>query len=110
MMEYQLTEANISRRVTDKHIAEISLSYCKKWRLLLSQFEMKNIVADDIGSKNIDADEMRQLFLSKWKEEKGSEATYKVLLSALLKIKQKKETEGVCKLISPLFSSTPTGM
>ena len=110
MTDYQITEATISRQVTDQHIDEISRSYCKKWRLLLTQFEMEKIVADDIGRKNIDEDEMRHDFLSKWTEEKGSEATYKVLISALLKIKQKKEAEGVCEMISRPFSTTPKGM
>ena len=60
---------------------------------------MERIVADDIDRKSVE-DEKRRDFLLKWTEEKGSKATYKVLISALLKIKCDKEAEGVCKLIS----------
>ena len=38
-------------------------------------------------------------FFSKWKEAKGSGATYRALISALLKIKCVEDAEGVCELL-----------
>ena len=98
--KYRLSEAGLNQQVTEQHINDISFSYCKKWRLLPTPFKMEQIVADDINRKCVDEDEKRHDFLLKWTDEKGSMATYKVLICALLKIKCDKEAEGVCKLIS----------
>ena len=77
--QYQLKEEDVNKQVTDLHINEISRSHCKKWKSLPAYLEMEGIVAGDIDKKPIEEDEKRCEFFSKWKEEKGSEATYKVL-------------------------------
>ena len=100
LTKYRLKEEDVKRQITDLHIDEISRSFCKKWRSLPAQFKMEPIVVNDINRKPGDEDEKRRDFLLQWREEKGSRATYKVLISALLNIKCENEAEGVCKLVS----------
>ena len=59
----------------------------------------------------MDEDEKRATFFAKWKEAKGSDATYKALISALLEIGCAEDAECVCKLLKPaskhLLSTQP---
>ena len=108
--QYQLKEEDVNEQVTDLHIHEISRSHCKKWKSLPAYLEMEGIVASDIDKKPIEEDEKRCDFFSKWKKEKGSEATYKVLIGALLKMRCKEDAESVCEMISHSASSTSKGI
>ena len=97
--KYQIKDEDINTQVTDLHVDEIARSHCKKWKSLPAHLQMEAIAAKDIDLKQIEEEQKRCDFLSKWKEEKGSEATYKVLIGALLKIKSREDAEGICKII-----------
>lgn len=86
--------------VTDHHLAEISRSHCKNWRLLPPFLEMETIIAEDIDRKQIDEDDKRYQFLCKWRQEKGFNATYNVLMRALQKIGSRLDADRVWKLSS----------
>ena len=111
--QYQLKEEDVSKQVTDLHINEISRSHCKKWKSLPTYLEMEAIVASDIEKKPIEEEEKRNNFFSKWKEEKGSEATYKALIGALWKMRCREDAESICKLLIAVHvtanSSTTAG-
>ena len=108
--QYQLKEKDLNKQVTDLHIKEISRSHCKKWKSLPAYLEMEDIVASDIEKKPIEEEEKRNNFFSKWKEEKGSEATYKVLIGALQAMRCREDAESICKLLiavpQPISSTT----
>jgi hypothetical protein len=97
---YQLKEGTCNQQVTDKHLCEIASSYCRQWRTLRAKLGLKNIVEHDIDY-SIPGDEegRRHAFFDKWKLVKGSAATYKILISALLEIKCRDDAEGVCRLL-----------
>ena len=95
LKQYKIKEKDVNREVTDIHIDKISQSHCKKWKSLPAYLEMENMVVSDIDDKNIDGPQKRCEFFSKWKEQKGSKATYKVLIRALLDMKCKKDAECV---------------
>ena len=100
LKQYKIKEEDVNREVTNIHIDKISRSHCEKWKSLPAYLEMEGIVASDIEKKPIEEEEKRNNFFSKWKEEKGSEATYKALIGALLEMKCKKDAESVCEMIT----------
>ena len=99
IVKYVLTQEDLNKKVTDKHIEVISRSSCRKWKSLYSHLEMKPIHVGDIDCKEMDEDQKRVKFFSTWKENKGSEATYTKLIRALLTIESKEDAESVCKLL-----------
>ena len=83
------------------------------------QLEVETIEAEDIDkSCKGEEREKRHKFLLKWKGIKGSKATYRQLITALLKMKCGEEAEKVCKvlkeslppklIVQPLPSNTIT--
>jgi transcriptional regulator of NAD metabolism len=94
-----LSEVICNSEVSDLHLGDISRSYCYRWRDLRALLHMERIVARSIDRMCIHEDEKRAAFFDKWKEVKGSGATYKVLISALLGIDCRADAEGVCRLL-----------
>ena len=101
MKHFQLTDKDLNQQISDCHIAEISDSFCEKWRLLPPYLELEDIVEKDVDREHQGSDESekRCSFLKKWKKIIGLKATYKMLISALLRVKCRNEAEGVCKLL-----------
>jgi len=58
------------------------------------------IVVRDIIRSFQDEEERRHNFLLKWREEKGSSATYKALIDALLAIGCRDDAEEVLRLLA----------
>ena len=97
---YQLGEEVCNQQMTDRHLGEIASSYCRRWRTLRAELGLKSIVEHDIDCSNPgDEEGKRNAFFDKWKLMKGSTATYKVLISALLEIECRDDAEGVCKVL-----------
>ena len=98
---FELREEDCEKKMSDKQLDKIALSYCRKWELLCSQLEMEEIVEHDIKKSQslITEEEKRRDFLFKWKNVKGSAATAKALISALLGINSVNDAEGVCQLL-----------
>jgi hypothetical protein len=106
LKHFRLSEEVSSQQVSDIHIKEISQAYCGKWRLLAPYLGMKTIDAKDIDRGPGDEEEKRSDFLNKWKDAKGSNATYKVLIGALLDTRYRNDAEGVCKILQAASSLT----
>ena len=83
LKHYQLKEEDLKKQITDKHLDEISCTCCRKWKSLRSHMEMKEIVEHDIEKGPGPEKKKRRDFLKKWKNTKGSAATYRVLIIAL---------------------------
>lgn len=99
MVYYDLTEERCNRRISEIHIGDISRSICRKWRSLVAYLGLKEIVISDIEHEAVGEEERRCNFFTLWRNEKGSEATYKVLIGALLDIKCRSDAEYVCQLL-----------
>lgn len=106
---YGLTDEDCDKKVSDRHLEKISRSLCKEWKRLYPYLGMTRIEVDDIVCKQDEESVKRHAFFLKWKE-KGSKATYKALLGALLEINSREDSEGICKLLleqpSTLSAST----
>ena len=60
---------------------------------------LNSIVAEDIDRSPKSEEEKRHTFFSTWKQVKGSIATYKALIIALLEVDCAEDAESVCKLV-----------
>ena len=103
-VRYHLAEEDVDKQITDKHIEVISRSSCKKWRFLYAHLDLASIDVDNIDHMQVDEDQKRFKFLITWKEKKGSEATYKKLISALHTMECRQDAECVCELLKGLYS------
>lgn len=97
----KLTEDCCNSPVSTQHLEDISSSHCGQWRKLPSRLGLNTIVVDDICRKPVDEEEKRTSFFKKWHEMKGSDATYKALIRALLGIGCVSDAESVCKMLHP---------
>jgi hypothetical protein len=105
-----LSHRSSKKPVSDAHLEEISRSSCKQWKSLPSHLDLETIVASDIDRSQKDEREKRHDFFKKWKDIKGSGATYKQLINALLKIKCVQDAEKICQLLKESTQpSTPDG-
>ena len=101
------TSGNICKKISDKHVVEISGFLSEQWRKLPSYLDLEDAVLSDLEKDAKTEEERRAGLLKKWKREKGSEATYQVLIKALLDIKCKEDAESVCKLLMPMPPEMP---
>ena len=103
---YELKEEDCNQQISSLHLNEISLNYCQKWRFLPARLNLKDIVADDISRGLGNEEDKRHAFFLKWKQVKGSDATYRRLIGALLEIKCRQDAEAVCRLLQESKSAT----
>ena len=99
MSHMHLRKEDVNKQITDEHIEVISRNSCSQWKSLPAHLGLPPITAKDIDLGPGDEREKRNTFLTTWKAKKGSEATYKKLISALLKIEHREDAEYVCKLL-----------
>ena len=97
-LELYLRGREADQKISDRHLSAISHSYCGKWRNLGPYLELDNIVTEDIKRSLGDEEDKRRNFLQKWRETKGSGATYRKLIGALLDIHCREDAEGVWKI------------
>ena len=107
MERYSLSDDACSKQITDTHLEELSRTHCRHWRRLPSHLEMDSIVEHDVDSSSTDEGKRRHNFFMKWKERKGSDATYKALITALLKVDCRADAEYICKLLNQHSQQCP---
>ena len=91
--------------VTDSHLHELSY-YPIQWKGLIEHLQMNPTVIRKVTCKPGDDRDKRLLFFKEWKLQKGDEATYREIISALLKTRCWNEAEEVCKLLSSAQESS----
>ena len=91
-------QSGSDQQVSDIHLERLSRTCCRKWRNLTSHLKLDRIVMDDIDRRSVKEGEKRLDFFTEWKEQKGSAATYKALIKALLNIGCRNDAEHVYKL------------
>ena len=113
LKKFQLSRSSCKKPVSKEHLETISRSGCKEWKSLPAHLELEDIVAEDIDKSKTTEREKRHEFLLKWKDMKGSDATYEQLVKALLKIECVQDAETVCQMLKEsidkeqLASNTP---
>ena len=101
IVRYRLTEEDVNKQITDEHIGVISSlsSLCSQWKSLPVHLGLATTIVGDIDSTPVTETEKKMDFFTTWKEEQGSNATYRKLIGALLEILCKRDAESVCQLL-----------
>ena len=94
---FELTKEQLQERCSDEHLTAISkfVSWDAVGPELVSRKDMKDMEKDGRCEQD-----KRVLLIEKW-EDRGSEATYDAMITAMLKAKKRKEAEDVFKLLRP---------
>ena len=102
MTKHQLTDKDISKKVNVSHLEFTSSSCYKQWKSLPPILGLQSNVADNTH------DEKKKCFsfLLGWMTTKGSGATHKQLLTALLRIKCEEGAEMLCTKIKMSVSDS----
>ena len=61
--------------------------------------EIERIHMKDIDRDGFDESDKRRRLIDKWEDLNGDEATYDVLITAMLRAKEKEDATKVCKLL-----------
>ena len=105
-----LADQDLDKEISDLHLDEIVRKSCTLWKSLPSRLGLHSIIVKDIEKDFPRELDRRREFFQQWKQIKGSEATYRSLVKALLDIDQRHDAEYVCKLLSPVdHPDTSTG-
>ena len=98
---YHLTEEDVRKQITDEHIEVISssTSLCSQWKSLPAHLGLVNTIVGDIDSTLVTETEKKRDFFTTWKEEQGSNASYRKLIGSLLEVPCKQDAESVCQLM-----------
>jgi len=104
LQKYGLTEGDCDRLVSDTDLQRISSSHCRLWRSLPAHLGVKIIMVETIDRGSGDEYDKKHSFSLRWKEIKGTGATYKQLITALFKIDCRLDAEGVCSILKDSIS------
>ena len=97
---YELTEQDCTRPIKDADLESISHSHCTYWRKLPTHLGVDKIIINDIDRSQLGSEEAKRSdFFSQWKNSRGSDATYKQLVVALLEINCRQDAEDVLKIL-----------
>ena len=99
MSHYGLTEGQYNQVVSDTHLEKLSRSGCKQWKSLPPYLNLDTILVEDIDKSQKSEREKRYVFLLTFKDMKGFSATYRQLITALLKIKSRHDAERLCEML-----------
>ena len=91
------------RKPCEERLFSNLANFINPWREIFSSL-LSRIDIDDINNENNSEQAKRIAALHKWKERKGSEATYKILVRALLDNGVMDQAESMCKLLARKFS------
>ena len=104
---YRLKKRDLNQEINILNMERICRRSCTEWRSLPSLLgidDYKVVVANIEG--NYRKEEGKKLgFFEEWKKMKGFEATYEVLVGALLETRQREDAERVCEILE---DSLPT--
>ena len=107
---HNLTVRDCQQPIRDDHLESISRTSCRDWILLPAHLGLSVSVADDIERTSDSQQSKRYKFLRRWKEIKGSQATYAKLIKALLAIDSRLDAEEVCKILAQSIGLNASGM
>ena len=85
---YRLSDEDCNKPVSKEHFEELS-SLCEPWRKLPQYLGLKPNVEGDMERDFRTEEEKRVGFIKKWKQRNGFDATFKMLIKALLHIKSR---------------------
>ena len=97
LLEYGLTEEICNRPISFSHLKDIASSCCGRRGALHAHLGLPSGLV-----KEIDSTLCSEISIKNGKKIKGSEATYKKLITAYLKIDCRHDADYTCGLIAPI--------
>ena len=94
-----MQEFGLNQQISDRHIQEFSNSHGRMWKDMPTYLGLHRFVAMDIDHIQNSEHHKTHSFFTTWKQMKGSSATYKALIFALLEVDCLEDAESVCKLV-----------
>lgn len=107
--KYQFSAEELNKKVTENDLDKLALSHGKKWRRLPPHLGLSKSVKDDIDSSHQDERDKRYDFFIFWKERRGSEATFKVLITSLLSIECQEDADYACQILESVLPKRSKG-
>ena len=101
MNQYGLNEHSCNKIISSSHLQTIAVS-CGAggvWKFLAPHLKIETHVIDDIDSMRSTDLEKRNEFFKQWKQKEDREATYKSLISAMVKIDRNQDAGKVLQLL-----------
>ena len=98
----QLTEEDISKAVTEEDLDRIATV---DFRGLCSHLRMEDVDRHDADCEAKEEAGKRSAFFRKWKKMKGSNATYKKLIIAHLRTKNRNDAEKIAGLLKDTLAT-----
>ena len=103
IQHYELSEEHVRQPINDTHLDEVA-KFCLKWRKLPSHLKMQVSDVANIERDHATEEERRSEFFQTWKQNNGFDATYEILIGALLEIGHRNDAESVCKMLKTSIS------
>ena len=105
-MSDQAVSRRLDGEISDGDIEKIAREYLTDWKGLRPHLGLSRPQEVEINESSTDYGEQKRAFLYMWKEQEGSGATYRALITAAEKIKNKQLAENV----EAMVVSNPTGI
>ena len=88
-------------------ISSLADCFCH-WKVIFGSL-LSELDLNDVNKENLTEEEKRIAALRKWKARNGSEATYNILVDALLNKGERYQAESLCKILADHLSHNKTG-
>ena len=104
---HEVARENSNQQISDKDIDKISQSCGFPYGRLSSYLGMKRVSAQDAKHDGKSEPDRRVSLLEAWKQMKGSDATYKALIAALLEMERRDDAEIICNFLKESKLTAP---
>ena len=96
---FNLEAKDLDKPCEDRLIPSLA-KFVHPWRMVAQSLGLSEVDVDDIYSENNSGEERRIAALRKWKTRNGQEATYKLLVDALIRVQRVNTAEKLCQLLA----------
>ena len=107
LVTHGVAREDSDKQIGDKDIDKISQSCGFPYGRLSSYLGMKQVCAQDAKQDGKSEPDRRAGLLEGWKQLKGSDATYRALIAALLEMERRDDAEVICKLLKESKLTAP---
>lgn len=105
LTKFELSEKDCGIKVSKKDLDRVANNCEFPYERLAPYLDVKQV--SDIEREGKSEPGRRTALLERWNQMKGSDATYRALITALLDIEHRNDAEKICKWLRTSKSATP---
>ena len=94
--DHNLTESRLKAKISPAHMLEIKKFI--SWQEVGAYLKLGQTGLNDIREDGSSASDKRRRLIDLWEQKNGDDATYDVMITAMLRAEQKSEATEVCQL------------